>query len=300
MPITLDTLKVLQGEVRKVLVTGGSGFIGQHVAEELFERGMDPVIYDRQRRADPVFETILGDIRDGDSVTEAVAHTDAVIHLAGVLGTQETIDNPRPAAATNVLGGLNVFQAIRQYKVPAVYICVGNHWMENSYSITKTTAERFARMFNQEHGTHIAIMRVLNAYGPGQGLPYPWGPSKVRKIMPTFIAQALSGQPISVYGDGEQVMDMVYVEDVARGLVDGLTADHTVTHEIGTGRATTVNEIAETILSIVGGGEIEHVPMRRGEPPKSTVLAASPHPAATTTLEDGTKHAVDYFGEILG
>ncbi len=283
----------------KVLVTGGNGFIGRHVTRELAERGDTPVILDRTFTPHPTYETVLGDTRDETSIMEAVAHTEAVMHLAGVLGTQETIDNPYPATETNIIGGLNVFQAIRQYNVPAVYICVGNHWMENSYSITKSTTERFARMFNQEHQTRITIMRVLNAYGPGQTLPHPWGPSKVRKIMPTFTAQALSGDPITIYGDGEQIMDMVYVEDVARALVDGLTANPHVTHQIGTARPTTVNEVADAILNEVGGGTTEHIPMRPGEPAASVVCADDPHPAATTTLEEGVKHTIDYFVEIL-
>jgi UDP-glucose 4-epimerase len=114
---------------------------------------------------------VLGDIRDATSVTEAVSHADGVIHLAGVLGTQETIDNPRPAAETNILGGLNVLEAIAQYGVPAVNIAVGNHWMNNTYSITKSTVARFADMYNRYRGTRVSVVRALNAYGPGSRSP---------------------------------------------------------------------------------------------------------------------------------
>lgn len=260
-----------------VLVTGGRGFIGRYVINELVGRGYEPVAFDRMDRRHVGHDSILGDVRDATAVTEAVAHTDAVIHLAAVLGTQETIANPLPAAETNILGSLNVFQAVAQYEVPAVYICVGNYWMQNTYSITKTAAERFAWMFNLYRGTRIAPVRALNAYGPGQALPQPWGPSKVRKIMPTFCAQALTNNPIEIYGDGTQVMDMVYVTDVARVLVDALEAGphpDGLTYEVGSGVPTSVAQIANEVADQAGSDQNHtYLPMRPGEPERSVVLA---------------------------
>lgn len=264
----------------KVLVTGGNGFIGSYVVNELASRGLTPVVFDRHAHPFDLtsdVEVMLGDVRDDVAVTEAAAHVNGIIHLAAVLGTQETINNPKPAAHTNILGSLNVFEAVAQYDLPAVYICVGNHWMENTYAISKTAAERFSKMFNNERGTSIAAVRALNAYGPGQSIPAPWGDSKVRKIMPTFVAHALSDRPIPIYGDGTQVMDMVYVEDVAKVLVDALLAGphpNGVTYEVGSGVATTVNDIAEEVLKATGSDAgVEHLPMRPGEPEHSVVLA---------------------------
>lgn len=292
-----------------VLVTGGTGFIGRYVCDELAVRDYDPLVFDRRGRPLGDYEVTLGDVRDSTAVTEAVAHADAVIHLAAVLGTAETIHNPRPAAETNIMGTLNVFEAVAQYDVPAVYICVGNHWMENTYSITKTTAERFSRMFNQYRGTRIAAVRVLNAYGPGQAMPQPWGASKVRKIIPTFAAQALTGGPIEVYGDGKQVMDMVYVPDVARALVDALEmGPHPdgVTYEVGTGTPTTVNHIATEVNRQVGASSVTHLEMRDGEPPGSVVLAdvSTLGPlgwlaADFTTLKDGLAATIPTFASQL-
>ncbi len=170
----------------KVLVTGGQGFIGQYTVEELIRRGHTPVIFDTRDlgfRPEGT-EFVVGDIRDDTAVTEAFAHADAFIHLAGVLGTQETISNPRPAAKTNLLGGLNVLMAAKQYDVPGVNIAVGNHWMNNTYSITKNMIERFVAMFNKEHGTRINIVRPTNAFGPRQSSFPPYGSSKVEKITP--------------------------------------------------------------------------------------------------------------------
>ncbi len=290
----------------KVLVTGGTGFIGTWVVETLIEQGHEPLIldhHDRQRNRN--VETFYGDVRDDIIVEEAVAHADGVIHLAAVLGTQETIANPRPAAHTNILGSINVFTAVHHYQLPAVYIAVGNHWMNNTYSISKTAAERFAFMFNQELGAKIAVVRALNAYGPGQKPTAPWGTSKVRKIMPAFVCRALAKEGIEVYGTGEQVMDMIHVSDVAHILIAALLQDHGVYDKVleaGTGRATTVNEIAQTVIDATGDSWIRHIPMRPGEPEMSTVLG-DPTTLAPLgwsendmiTLKDGVADTVDYF-----
>jgi UDP-glucose 4-epimerase len=258
----------------RVLVTGGRGFIGGHVVDRLLELGHEPVIFDKQVRLHPDAEVILGDVRDPVAVTEAAAHVEGVIHLAAVLGTQETIGNPRPAAETNVLGALNVFEAVAQYGLPAAYAAVGNHWMDNGYSITKTAAERFARMYNTERGTSIAVVRALNAYGPRQSVAAPYGHSKVRKIMPALVCRALTGVPLEVYGTGHQIMDLIHVRDVADVFVRAmLTGPHPDgIYEAGTGRDTTVNDIADAVIAAVGTGEIKHLPMRPGEPPHSIVL----------------------------
>ncbi|MFZ9979553.1 MAG: NAD-dependent epimerase/dehydratase family protein [Opitutales bacterium] len=294
--------------MKHVLVTGGNGFIGRWVVRRLVADGYEVAVLDtRNREPEAGASLVLGDIRDATAVTEAVAHADGVIHLAGVLGTAETVANPRPAAETNILGGLNVLEAIAQYRLPAVNIAVGNYWMNNTYSITKNAVERFADMMNRYRGTRISVVRALNAYGPGQSAAAPFGPSKVRKIMPSFICRALSGLPIEVYGDGEQIMDMVWVGDVADVLVAAL--EHTEAHgpitcDAGTGRPTTVNEIAG-IVADAAGGYVEHLPMRPGEDERSVVLGdpATLEPLGITdlrVLEDGVADTVAYFRGYLG
>jgi UDP-glucose 4-epimerase len=277
-----------------VLVTGGSGFIGRHVVDTLRSRGENVLTFDRTRHGSG-YDAIFGDIRDATQVTEAAAHADSIIHLAGVLGTQETIANPRPAAETNVLGGLNVLEAATQYDLPLVYIAVGNHWMDNPYSITKTATERLCKMYRTERGLTVATVRAMNAYGPGQVPARPYGPSKVRKIMPALICRALKGMPLEVYGDGTQQMDMVYVTDVTETLIGAL--GHNQDYEVGTGLPTTVTEIAETVLSEVGEGTIDFLPMRPGEPEHSSVVANAERMLypARVTLEDGVRDTVEWF-----
>lgn len=294
----------------KILVTGSSGFIGSYVVDELQSRGHTAIAFDRHIKSDYFYaeEIFQGDITDSNAVTEAVAHADAFIHLAGVLGTQETIKNPSPAVATNIQGGLNLFKAAAQYNVPGVNIAVGNHWMNNTYSITKSTMERFVHMFNKELGTNINIVRALNAYGPRQVSAAPYGPSKVKKIMPAFVNSAIRNEPIQIYGDGTQVMDMIYVADVAKVLVSALeytiqNGVHSTVFEAGSGIPTTVNDIADVVHNVSGSkAEHEYVKMRPGEPQHSVVLGnprtlepLGIYPSQFIGLESGVADTVEFF-----
>ena len=298
----------------KVLVTGGTGFIGQYVVEELLNRGYSVLKFDRDARyADDTknVDLFLGDVMDDVAVTEAMAHCDAFIHLAAVLGTQETIYNPRPAALSNLHGGLNVLEAASQYKIPGVYIGVGNHWMNNTYSISKTMIERFIDMFNKNRGTTINIVRAMNAYGPRQVAAAPYGPAQVRKITPSFVCRAIMGHDIEIYGNGEQVSDMIFVTDVAKALVNtmevSLKGNFIDTVEVGPKINNTVNEVAEKIIEISNStSKIVHLPMRPGEIPNSTVSAnvetlkaINMNPDDFVSLEEGMIRTVQFYMKYL-
>jgi len=276
----------------RVLVTGGGGFVGRHVIARLRGSGHEPIVFDRHGLAGE--EMCLGDVRDAVAVDAAVADCEGVIHLAALLGTQETMVGPEICVAVNIQGSINVFKAVRRYGVPAVYIAVGNHWMNNPYSITKTTAERFALMFRTELGAKIAVVRGFNAYGPGQKA------QPIRKMIPNFILPALRDEELIVYGDGSQIMDMIWVEDVADILVRALEYRGDAILEAGTGRQTTVQEIAELVVRVVGGGTIRHAEMRPGEPENSVVLAdpSTLAPLGTfdfLSLEEGLRRTIPYY-----
>ena len=294
----------------KVLVTG-AGFIGTHVVERLLEHGHEVSVLDREGNSQSLgklsgrVNVFLGDLRDREVVMEAVFKHDGVINLAGILGTMETVDNPHPSVDTNIHGALNVFEgcrpnSMRRHGIRGVQIAVGNYFMHNTYSITKTTAERFALMFNQEFGTRIAVVRGLNAYGEYQKH------KPVRKITPNFIVRALNRQPIEIFGDGEQVMDMIYVKDLAEILIRALVYDHDCfdsVFEAGTGRRTTVNDIARLVNQIAGStAGVKHLPMRAGEPDRSVVLGDPEtlrplglSAADLTPLEAGLERAVKWY-----
>lgn len=293
----------------KVLVTGGSGFIGGHVVSRLLEQGCEVSIFDRYPQTSqavrPEVRVYLGDIRDREAVLEAIYQHDAVINLAGILGTMETVENPHPSVDTNIHGALNVFEGCKANKmrpqgVRGAQITVGNHFMNNTYAITKTTAERFALMFNKELGTRISVVRGLNAYGEAQKY------RPVRKIIPNFVLRAINNEPIEIFGDGEQVMDMIYVQDLAEILIRAATRDHGAygrIFEAGTGRRTTVREIAELVNRIAGSkAGIKNLPMRAGEPERAVVVGdpSTLQPlgfaaADLTPLETGLERTVRWY-----
>jgi len=294
--------------MKKILVTG-LGFIGKHVARALLDRGCEVTVLERR----PDIETlsalgaspILGDVRDPELLHDVISYFDGVVNLAGLLGTSEMVDDPVPAINTNIIGAVNIFEGCRRavrsgLKVRCVQITVGNHFMDNPYSITKSTSERFAKMYNTEHGTDVRIVRVLNAYGEQQK-HFP-----VRKIVPNFIRAALQNESLRIYGNGEQIMDMIYVGDVARILVHALFGDKVEgVLSAGTGRRTTVNEIAKIIISISGSkSELEHVPMRPGEPEGSVVMgdpvtlsSIGIEPSTLTRFEDGIARTIHWYKE---
>lgn len=301
--------------MRKVGVTGGLGFIGTYVCEELLTRGYTPVVMDRHDKANllPGCELFIGDVTDNVAMAEFAAHVDGLIHLAAVLGTQETVFNPRPAAESNLMGGLNFLEGCAQYKIPGVYIAVGNWFMNNPYSITKNMIERFTFMYNKDRGTKVNIVRAVNAYGPRQTVAAPFGSSKVRKITPSFVCRALTSQPIEIYGDGQNVSDMVYVGDVAKALVSALEyADRGITFnesiECGPKEHRTVKEVAELIVKLTGSSsEIVHLPMRPGEQAGVNVTADYTtlglidfDYTELTSLEEGMQKTVDYFKATEG
>ena len=303
----------------KIGVTGGQGFIGSHLRKELLARGHQVVVFDRHPHTpmEPGEEFFLGDVRDETAVVELAAHVQGIVHLAAVLGTQETIGNPRPSAETNIRGSLNVFEAANQYGLSVVYAGVGNAFMRDigtgSYTISKTAAEDYARMFNAYRDGRITIVRPVNAYGPGQSIAAPYGTSRVRKIAPAFICRALTGADIEVYGDGTQVSDCVYVGDVTNAFVTALeqTAAHGPTEkpvEVGPMASVTVNDIARLVAeeaATVTGREpvgIKHLPMRPGEVPNAVVCADTStlqqigmSAANFVPLDEGIARTVGYY-----
>lgn len=309
----------------RIGVTGGAGFIGGHVIETAIARGHSVIVFDHKGRIDREiaydyrdydFVTVmLGDTRDDVAMVELAAHVDGIIHLASVLGTQETVGNPRPAVMTNVLSGLNAFEAAVQYGLPCVNIAVGNAGMANPYSASKTCVETLGHMFVRDRGLRLNQVRAVNAYGPRQAMAAPYGSAKVRKITPAFIARALTGTAIEVYGDGNQVSDMVHVRDVARTLVNaleaaagGIVVERVV--EVGPVEHHNVNEVATLVnrtvldMGLADRAGIKHLPMRPGETPGARITADTTtlpligiDPASLVPLEQGIRETVAWYAE---
>lgn len=297
--------------MKKILVTGGHGFIAGYTIEHLKELGYQPVTNVRHTEPNKILEDVIVysvDMTDPAGVYAMMEHVDGAIHLAGLLGTSENIRHAKKMNDVNIDGALNMLEAADNWGVPLVMIGVGNYWMNNTYSISKTTAERYGLMYANEFGTKVNIVRALNAFGPRQ----KWG--KVNKIVPTFVNQALNGDPLNVYGGKEECsdMDMVYVGDVAKVLVDVLerTDKGEIKGEIfqaGTGIGYSVYELAEMIVKMSSkyhaNGEvssINEVPMRAGEPVKSAVIATEPYKleGGYADVEETLEKTMDYYDKL--
>lgn len=235
-----------------VLVTGGAGFIGLAVHRVLLNRGFAVDFFDRP-----------SDVRDRRSLLAAMRDADAVIHLAGVLGTDELFDSIDLAIDVNMRGTANVLDVARE--VGARYVGITMPPVFPSvYTATKLGATHLERAFHHSYGLPVSRVRAFNAYGPGQ----KHGPHHPQKIVPTFATEAWAGRPIPIWGDGEQTVDLMHVDDLAAMLVEALGHGDDVTFDGGTGVSWTVNQVAGMVLDITGSrAGVRYMPMRRGETP---------------------------------
>ena len=262
----------------KILVTGGSGFIGSHIVEQLAK--------DKNNKIN-IFDIVKPDIEHGDnvkyidgdicyktSIDKAVQGCEEVYDCAGVLGTHELVFQTERAIDTNIKGAFNVIQSCLDYDVKRIFHptkpIFKNNW-ENTYTISKITAENFVRMFKDVYKMDVTILRWMNASGPRQHL-YP-----VRKFIPIVICQALLDKEIEIYGTGNQTVDIIDVRDIANVAIqstrNGLGKTDTI-YDVGSCHAVTCNQVAETIVKKINSqSKIKHVPMRVGEALDTKIVA---------------------------
>jgi nucleoside-diphosphate-sugar epimerase len=269
----------------KTIVLGGSGFLGGAIAQELVERNHDVIVFDvagsqaacDARHGAGAVEFVAGDILDPDALQTCFRGADEVYHLAGKLGTSELDDTPALAVHVNVLGSINVFETAIETGVARVFhASKPNVWL-NAYTITKGAAEQLGALYDRDaSSTRLCSLRYFNAFGPHQAH------APVRKLVPTFARQALRGEPLEIYGDGDQVVDLIYVQDAARMTVRYMRAERSpeglVAPDCGRGVPVTVNQVARTINDATGNrAGVRHLPMRSGED-EGTELVARTEP----------------------
>ncbi len=259
--------------MKKVLVTGSAGFLGQAVMEQIkWVWGDEPV----------GFDLVDGqDIMAYGSVTNAVAEVDAVIHLAGVLGTDELFDDVWKAVDVNLKGGLNVVQAVHDFHTPVLVIISQPHIWTNPYEATKGALIRIARGFEAQGNFRLSVCTVYNAYGPGPG-------GHPSKLIPKFSRAAWKGEPLEIIGDGMALVDLVHLDDVAVELVRRVYSDFAPEREGAGSCPMTVEEVAVFIRDYVRGqggptSAIEFGFTRRGETEPGG--ASARHPCAVLNFD---------------
>lgn len=240
----------------QIVVTGGRGFIGSHVARYAEQAGHEVRFFDKREGND-----IMGDL-------SPLRGADAVIHLAGVLGTLELFDAIETAAVMNVVGSARIADWCRWNDVQYVGILVPDVF-PSIYCATKAGAKRITDALYQAGQLRVSHVTAFNAFGPGQA----YGPGHPRKFGPTFSIAALNGKPIPIWGDGTALIDPVPVEVVARMLVDACRFGGNQVFDGGIGIEVTVNDVADLVAlyasEITGQPVVPHAyePMRVGETP---------------------------------
>ncbi len=308
---------------RKVLVTGGAGFIGSHVADAFLERGDRVWIVDdlssgrevnlprgaefhRMDIGDPALSTLFDDVG-----------FDIVSHHAAQIDVRVSVQDPRKDARINIDGLLNVLENARRHETRVVYISSGGvvygepevrptpetapKLPASPYGVTKLAGEQYLYYYARVHGLDYVALRYSNVYGPRQD---PHGEAGVVAI---FGRRVLAGETLTIFGDGEQTRDYVFVGDVVQAnlraaeleLQPAGTALDQRAYNVGTGRETSVNELARTMMA-AAGREVptEHAAARPGELMHSSLdnskLKATGWTPATE-LQDGLRQTLDYI-----
>ena len=276
--------------MKKVLVTGGAGFIGHHVAIAWRRCGASVVVLDSLRTgkeenlahipADGGLTFIEGSITDLATVKRAMEGCSVVHHLAAQVSVPESMERPLECVEINVHGTLNVLDAAKAAGVSRVVFSSSaavygddprspktedmTPAPKSPYGITKLDGEYYLKMYSEAHGVPTVSLRYFNVFGPRQD------PRSVyAAAVPIFIERALKGLDITIFGDGEQTRDFVYVGDVVAANLLAATAERAGRGEVfnvAQGGRITINELAHTIVRVTGSrSTITHVPERAGD-----------------------------------
>ena len=269
----------------KILVTGGAGFIGSHLVKALNKQGHDVIVLDdlssgSKSNVPKGTKFIKGDVREINQLN-LPKKIDVVFHLAAQIDVRISVDKPLFDAGVNVLGTLAVLDYARQAGVKKFIFSSSGGAIygptktipttervevksSSPYGIAKYAAEQYVSLYSRLFNMGNVILRYSNVYGPGQST------SRESGVIAIFSDQLLKGQPITVYGDGGQTRDFVYVEDVVKANIAAMNSPVQGTFNISTAKETTINELVEHFNDIFSQEiEVKHAPARPGEERRS-------------------------------
>ncbi len=266
----------------RILITGGAGFIGSHIAE-YYQGKAEIRILDNLRSGnmrnirDLDVEFIRGDVRDRVKLARAMEGVDYVFHLAAMIGVPESMEHPLDCIDINVNGTLMVLEEAAKAGVKkliyassaAVY---GNHSgailredmkadPHSVYAVTKLDGEHYCKIFSESGKLKTVSLRYFNVFGPRQD------PESAYAAAPAlFCNRAIHGRKISVFGDGEQSRDFVFVDDVVKVNAFCMENDLEGVYNVATGKTVTINELVKRILFMTDSqSEVEYLPERSGD-----------------------------------
>lgn len=307
----------------KVVLTGGAGFIGSHIAEYWSDNNAEIHIIDNLRSGyrknlDGLKGIVFheGSITDKDLVYKVFEGADYVHHLAAMISVPESVLNPYECVDINVYGLLNVLEAANAHKIKKVILSssaaiYGDNPAspktvlmlpapKSPYGITKLDGEFYLQMYYESFGLQTVSLRNFNVFGPRQDPK-----SQYAAAIPIFVSKALKNEPIIIYGDGEQTRDFVYVKDVVQAnILAATTPGVTGVFNVACGQAISINSLANLVLKITNSkseiiykqerpGDIKHSLASIEETKKK--LNFSPK----FNLMDGLEITIKYFIEVF-
>ena len=297
----------------RVLVTGGSGFIGSHLVDQLRSRGIIVRVFDMvfpAWRQD--IEFYHGSLLDSEALRMSLNGVDVVYHLAAVADVKHVFEHPHESEAINVRGTINLLEAMRRTGVKRMLYgsttwvygdTEGDELDEDTpdappahlYTATKLASESYCHTYMQLYGLEATILRYGIPYGPR---------ARPGAVIPIFVHRALNGETISIAGDGSQFRNFVFVEDLARGNALALKplAIGKIYNLDGTEQVT-IRQIAETVRNVVGHADIEYGPSRPGDFSGKRISSRRAYEdlgwKPTVTLEDGIRRYVAWYKQTV-
>lgn len=255
----------------RCLVTGGAGFIGSHIVEELVKLGNDVVIFDNlsvgnKENIPKGCDFVEGDIRNKWELLRAMENVKVVFHNAAFVSIRGSFEKIDAVIENNLLGTLNVLECMAEqnaekmvmassmdvYGKPEKLPVDEDHPLKTKspYGLSKIFGEKLCQKFERDYGITYVVLRYFNTYGTRQT------PSPYVGVATTFINQALRKKPLTIYGDGNQTRDYVWVKDVANANILAMESEISGIYNIGSGNEYSVNQIADMIIEQVGGKKI--------------------------------------------
>jgi UDP-glucose 4-epimerase len=267
--------------LKKVLVTGGAGFVGHHLVKRLLELKCEVVIIDDLSTGlignisnDAIF--VKGDILDDEKLSVAAKGCDTIFHLAARVELQKSIMDPADCFSVNVTGTSKVVMECLKNNDRrlifasscAVYPLNPTGFLKEEmaiygntpYALSKSFGEKILSFYIKNSGLNACSLRCFNIYGFGQRADSPYA-----AVIAKFISQAIAKQNLKLYGGGAQSRDFININDVINSYILAAKSNLSGPYNVGTGQPTSIYELSQKIISIIGDGKIENAPSKKGD-----------------------------------
>jgi len=304
--------------MKKILVTGGAGFIGSNLVEDLLKKNYSVTILDNfdsgymknlSEFKDQI-QVINGDIRDNNLVDKLVKNTSCVFHLAAMVSVPESIEDPDKCFDINVEGSLNIIEACQKYNSKFIFASSAAVYGEDKtpikteeiitepispYGKSKLTIERICELLSYKENFDYACFRNFNVYGPKQDVA-----SSYAAVIPKFITNAINSKDLIIFGDGEQTRDFIYVKDICDAYILAYENNINGVYNLGCSDVESVNSLAKRIISKINSNlKIDYKPERAGDIKHSKASAEKYYNISNwkpkVSLENGIKKTIEYY-----